>query len=316
MVDYIVRRLLLAIPTVILVIFMSFMVMRLVPGDLVDQMMAERPYATQADRDALRKNLGLDRPLPIQFVTYLGDVARGRLGKSPWTGRDVSVELRSRLPVTAEFGTMAVLLGLIIALPIGVISAIRQDTLRDYSARSFAILALSVPYFFTGTLLIVFPEKWFGWSPPLIYKGWSAGIGTHLYYYFFPALLLGFSLAGGVMRMTRTMMLEVLRQDYVRTAWAKGLRERSVILRHALKNALIPVITIIGLQVSAAIGGTIILESIFNMPGIGRFLVTAILERDYPSVQGVVLVLAIVVVLVNLIVDVSYGMLDPRVSHA
>lgn len=210
---------------------------------------------------------------------------------------------------------MAVLLGLIMALPIGVISAVRQDTLRDYGARSFAILALSVPYFFTGTLLIVFPEKWFGWSPPLLYKGWSAGVIPHLYYYFFPALLLGFSLAGGVMRMTRTMMLEVLRQDYVRTAWAKGLRERNVILHHTLKNAFIPVITIIGLQVSAAIGGTIILESIFNMPGIGRFLVTAILQRDYPSVQGVVLVLAIVVVFVNLVVDVTYGLLDPRVSH-
>ncbi len=315
MTDYVIRRVLLAIPTILLVIFMSFMVMRLVPGDLVDQMMAERPYATQADHDALRKELGLDRPIAAQFVSYLVDVTRGDLGKSPWTNRDVTVELRSRLPVTAEFGAMAVLLGLIMALPIGVISAVRQDTLRDYGARSFAILALSVPYFFTGTLLIVFPEKWFGWSPPLLYKGWSAGVIPHLYYYFFPALLLGFSLAGGVMRMTRTMMLEVLRQDYVRTAWAKGLRERNVILHHTLKNAFIPVITIIGLQVSAAIGGTIILESIFNMPGIGRFLVTAILQRDYPSVQGVVLVLAIVVVFVNLVVDVTYGLLDPRVSH-
>lgn len=315
MTEYILRRVLLAIPTIILVIFLSFIVMRLVPGDLVDQMMAERPYATQADKDKLRKELGLDKPLPIQFVDYLGHALEGDLGTSPWTHQPVTRELRNRLPVTAELGLYAILLGLLIALPVGVISAMRQDTLEDYTSRSFAILALSVPYFFTATLLIVFPEKWFGWSPPLIYKPWTAGPLGHLEYFFWPALLLGVSLAGTVMRMTRTMMLEVLRQDYIRTAWAKGLRERMIITRHALKNAFIPVITIIGLQVGTAVGGTIILESIFNMPGIGRYFVSAILQRDYPSVQGVVLVLAIIIVFVNLVVDVLYGVLDPRVRY-
>jgi peptide/nickel transport system permease protein len=192
---------------------------------------------------------------------------------------------------------------------------VRQDTLADYGGRSFAILALSVPYFFTATLLIVFPPKW-GWAPPLTYKPWSAGPVDHLYYYFFPALLLGFSLAGGVMRLTRTMMLEVLRQDYIRTAWSKGLRERSIIMRHALKNAFIPVITIIGLQVGVALSGTIILESIFNMPGTGRYLVGAISQRDYPSIQGVVLVLAVAVVVVNILVDISYALLDPRIRYS
>lgn len=312
---YIVRRMLLAIPTVVLVMFLTFMMLRLVPGSLVDTMMADRPYATAEDRAELEKQLGLDEPIPTQFAKYAWHVARGDLGVSPWTTTPVTTELRRRLPVTFEFGLMAILIGLCVSLPVGILSAVRQDTLSDYAARSFAILALSVPYFFTSTLIIVFGPKW-GWTPPLIYKGWSAGPGPHLYYFVTPAALLGLALAGGVMRLTRTMMLEVLRQDYVRTAWAKGLRERSVILRHALKNALIPVITIVGLQVGTAISGTIILETIFNMPGVGRFFVGAIFQRDYPSVQGVVLVLATVIVLVNLVVDLSYAWLDPRIHYS
>jgi peptide/nickel transport system permease protein len=215
-----------------------------------------------------------------------------------------------------EFGVMAVLIGLVISLPVGIISAIRQDTYLDYFGRSFAILALSVPYFFTAILLVIFPQMWFGWAPPLIYQGWTDGPIDHLYYFFFPALLLGVGLAGSVMRMTRTMVLEVMRQDYVRTAYAKGLTERTVVMRHALKNALIPVITIIGGQIGLAISGTLILETIFNMPGVGRYFIGAIFQRDYWSVQGVVLVLAMVVISVNLIVDVLYGVLDPRIRLA
>lgn len=315
MTKYILRRCLLAVPTVILVMFMTFMMLRLVPGSLVDTMMADRPYATPEDRAALEKQLGLDEPIPQQFATYVWHVARGDLGDSPWTSTPVTDELRRRLPVTAEFGLMAIIIGLCVSLPIGVLSAIRQDTLSDYVARSFAILALSVPYFFSATIIIVFGPKW-GWTPPLIYKGWSAGPFSHLYYFLAPATLLGLSLAGGVMRLTRTMMLEVLRQDYIRTAWAKGLRERSVISRHAMKNALIPVITIVGLQVGTAVSGTIILETIFNMPGVGRYFVGAILQRDYPSVQGVVLVLATVIVVVNLVIDLSYAWLDPRIRYS
>jgi peptide/nickel transport system permease protein len=315
MTDYIIRRVLLAIPTIILVIFLTFMMLRLVPGDLVQIILAERPYATEDDRAALEKQLGLDEPIPIQFARYMFDVVRGDLGISPWTSTPVTEEIGKRLPVTLEFGLMAILIGLMISLPVGILSAIRQDSIADYFSRSFAILALSVPYFFTAILIIVFGPKW-GWTPPLLYKGWSEGPGAHLYYFLTPAILLGVSLAGGVMRLTRTMMLEVLRQDYIRTAWAKGLRERGVITRHALKNAFIPVITIIGLQVGTAISGTIILETIFNMPGMGRFFVGAILQRDYPSVQGVVLVLATVVVFVNLLVDLTYGWLDPRIRFS
>jgi len=313
--EYIIRRILLAIPTVILVIFATFMIVRLVPGDIVELILAERPYASEEQRAQIEKDLGLDEPLPLQFVRYLGNVVRGDLGNSYWTARPVTSEIKNRMPVTAELGLYSIVLGLIIAMPIGILSAVRQDTISDYLSRSFAILALSVPYFFTATLLIVFPPKW-GWAPPLTYKSWADGPIDHVYYFFFPALLLGVGLAGSVMRMTRTMMLEVLRQDYIRTAWSKGLRERSVITRHALKNAFIPVVTIIGLQVGVALSGTIILESIFNMPGIGRYLVGAIFQRDYPSIQGVVLILGISVVIVNLIVDVTYALLDPRIHYS
>ncbi|MCK9521089.1 MAG: ABC transporter permease, partial [Dehalococcoidia bacterium] len=284
-------------------------------GDIVELILAERPYADENAREQVEKDLGLDRPMVVQFGVYLGDVLRGDLGQSYWTSRPVTEELENRMPVTLELGLYSILLGLVIAIPIGVLSAVRQDTFADYGSRSFAILALSVPYFFTATLLIVFPPKW-GWAPPLTYKSWGDGPIDHLYYFFFPALLLGFSLAGSVMRMTRTMMLEVLRQDYIRTAWAKGLRERSVIMRHGLKNAFIPVITIVGLQVGVALSGTIILESIFNMPGVGRYLVGAITQRDYPSIQGVVLVLAIAIVIVNIAVDIAYAALDPRIRYS
>ena len=314
MTQYFIRRVLLAIPTIFLVIFATFLIVRLVPGDIVTLMLAERPYATQADKQALAKELGVDKPVPEQFVTYLGNVMKGNLGESFWTRRPVTAELRQRLPVTAQLGVFAIIIGLLIALPVGVISAIRQDTASDYASRSFAILALSVPSFFTATLLIVFPQKWFGWAPPLVYTGWGNPL-SHVYYFFFPALLLGVALAGGVMRLTRTMMLEVLRQDYIRTAWAKGLRERSVILQHAVKNAFIPVITIIGLQVSVVVSGSIIIESIFNIPGVGKYFVGAIFQRDYPSIQGVVLVLATVVVLMNLLVDLLYTLFDPRIRY-
>lgn len=313
--EYILRRFLLAIPTIFLVMFMTFMLLRLVPGNLVEIMLAERPYATADDKAKLEKELGLDEPLPLQFVKYVGNVAQGDLGRSPWTTTPVTEELGRRLPITMEFGFLAILCGLMISLPIGVLAAVRQDTIADYVGRSFAILALSVPSFFTATLLVVFGPQ-MGWTPPLLYAPWSDGPIQHLYYLLVPAILLGVTLAGSVMRMTRTMMLEVLRQDYIRTAWSKGLRERSIITRHAIKNAFIPVITIIGLQVGVAISGTIIIESIFNMPGVGRYLVGAILQRDYPSVQGVVLVLATVVVFVNLLVDLAYGVLDPRVRIA
>lgn len=316
MTQYIIRRSLMAVPTILLVMFATFMLLRMVPGNLVEIMLAENPYATEQDRIDLEQQLGLDEPVPLQFVKWVGNALKGDLGESPWTTRPVTEELKGRLPVTLEFGFLGILIGLVIALPIGVWSAMRQDTMSDYVGRSFAILALSVPTFFLALLLVIFPQMWFGWAPPLLYVPWADGPVQHVWYFFWPALLLGLNLAGGVMRLTRTMMLEVLRQDYIRTAWSKGMRERVVIMRHGLRNAMIPVITVIGLQVSVAIGGTIILETIFNMPGVGRYFVSAVFQRDYPSVQGVVLVLAIVVIFVNLLVDILYGVIDPRIRYS
>lgn len=313
---YIAQRVMLAVPTIFFVVFATFAMVRFVPGDVVELILAENPYATEQDKEDLRKRLGLDQPIPIQFARYSFNLIRGDLGVSHWTNRPVSQELRSRLPITLEFGLLAVVLGLFVAIPVGVISAIRQDTFADYFGRSFAILAISIPYFFTATLLVIFPVMWFGWAPPLTYVRWLENPFGHMYYMFFPALILGVNLSGSVMRMTRTMLLEVMRQDYIRTAYSKGLTERTVLVRHAMKNALIPVITIIGLQVGTALSGTLIIEVIFNMPGVGRYFISSILARDYPSVQGVVLVLATVVIFVNLAVDLIYAMIDPRISYS
>lgn len=316
MTEYIARRLLLGLPTLLLVLFATFMVMRLAPGDLVQNIMAESPYATEADRERLEEQLGLDEPIPTQFVKYMWKVMRGDFGRSPFTQRAVIDEIKGRLPVSIELGLYSILISLMIALPVGILSAIRQDTSSDYIARTFAILALSVPYFFTATLLVVFPIIWFGWSPPLLYRPWSDGPIPHLWYFFWPSFLLGINLSGTVMRLTRTQMLEVLRQDYIRTAWSKGLHERAIITGHALKNALIPVVTVIGLQVPIAVGGTLILETIFNMPGIGRYFISAVFQHDYPSLQGVTVIIAIIVILSNLIVDLTYAVLDPRIRYS
>jgi peptide/nickel transport system permease protein len=221
--------------------------------------------------------------------------------------------LRQRFPITVELGVYSIVIGLIIALPIGIISAIRQDSALDYICRSFSIGMISIPGFWLATLLLTFPLIWWGWAPPLTYVSWTDDPVQHLYYFFWPALLLGLGLSGTTMRLTRNQMLEVLRQDYVRTAHAKGLRERSVILGHALKNALIPVVTVVGLQVGFVVSGTVIFETIFGIPGVGRFYFEAINFRDYPTIQATALLIAVAIVLTNLVVDVTYGVIDPRI---
>ena len=309
--EYIMRRFLLAIPTILLVMIAIFSISRMIPGSAIDSMLQEQQFAE--NREALKKELGLDKPIYLQFITYIGDVLQGDLGDSLLTKRSVGEELLRRLPVSFELGFYAILCGLMISLPIGVLSAIRQDTWADYVTRSIAILGVSIPSFYLATLVVVLPSLWFDFAPPLVYESWRDSPFGHIAYLASPVVILGVGLAGGVMRMTRTMMLEVLRQDYIRTAWSKGLRERSIIVRHALKNALIPVVTIVGLQVGLAVGGTVVIENIFNMPGVGRFFFEAVQNRDYPSIQGVVLVIAVVIVLTNIAVDLTYAYLDPRI---
>lgn len=309
---YIIRRLLLIIPTIIGVTILVSLVVRLLPVNVIDAMLAEQGYA-HGDRERLARELGLDKPWPFQYWDWLSGILQGDLGKSLRTGRSIGGELKARLPVTLELAALALVMSLLIAIPTGIISAARQDTPLDYLARSFAISALAIPGFWLATLVVVWPSVWWRWTPPLDYHNlWERPL-QNLAQMWLPALLLSFYVAGYTLRMMRSMMLEVLRQDYIRTAWAKGLRERVIIARHALKNALIPVVTVIGLQIPILIGGAVVYETVFAIPGIGRYLVDAVTRRDYTVVQGINLVMAGVVVCCNLVVDVLYAYLDPRV---
>lgn len=313
MLAYLIRRVIYAIITVMIVLIATFSIIRLLPGDVVTLMAHQNNYAV--NEQVLRHELGMDKSIPVQFKDWFGGVLHGDFGRSLWTKQTVASELRHRFPITAELGLMAVFFGVLLAVPVGILSAIRQDTIADYVARTAAIAFISLPSFWVATLILTFPLIWWKWSPPLTYVGWSHPV-SHITFYLAPAICLATALSGGVMRLTRTAMLDVVRQDYIRTAWSKGLRERSVLARHATKNAMIPVVTIVGLQVALIFGGTVILEQIFQVPGVGRFFYDAVINRDYPALQGVVFFIALIVVTTNLLVDLAYGFLDPRIRYA
>ena len=316
---YIIRRLLLVIPTVFFVSLIIFTIIRLIPGTILDVM--ESQYGagygmTQVDRQVIVHRLGLDVPVYVQYGRWVGDIVlHGDLGDSLWKGTPVNDEIKQRWPVTFELGLLALLVTQLIALPIGIYSALRQDTWGDYLARSFAIICIAVPSFWLGTIVIVYPSIWWGYMPSIRLIPFSVDPIGNLKMFIVPAIVLGMSGAGGNMRLMRTMMLEVLRQDYIRTAWSKGLKERVVVMRHALKNALIPVVTMIGYQLPVLVGGAVIIENIFNLPGMGRLLTNATTDRDYPIVTGVVLVISVILVFINLLTDLSYGFLDPRIHY-
>ena len=315
---YVIRRVLLVIPTLFLVSALVFLSVRFIPGDIVDVMSARMEYVGSGDinRELLRERLGLDRPVYVQYARWVGDILlRGTLGESLYGGFRVEERLAGRLGITIELGLVAVIAGLLIALPVGIYSAIRQYTAADYAGRSFAILGLATPNFWIGLMVMIYPAIWWGWTPPMTHVRFTAEPWENLRMFIIPSLILGTYLAASTMRMTRTMMLEVLRQDYVRTAWAKGLRERRVVLRHSVKNALIPVVTLVGLQLPIIAGGSVIIENIFNLPGLGRLMLIALNERDYPVISGVNLFFATVVVLLNLITDLTYAFLDPRIRY-
>jgi len=310
---YIIQRLILLVPTIIGVSILVSGLIRLIPGG--PETLFCQEGCSEQQRQEILKSLKLDKPFPVQYVTWFGNALRGDLGESFQNKRDVSADIKTRLPVTFQLGAMAMIIAMCIALPVGVISAIRQDSFLDYFARSLSIALLSIPSFWLATLIIAYGGKQYNWAPPLTYKSFLASPVDNLTITLLPAVILGAALSGTVMRLTRAQMLEVMRQDYIRTAWSKGLRERTVILRHGIRNAFIPVVTLIGLQVPVLVGGSVILEQIFNIPGIGRYLVSAIGLRDFPIIQGVVLVVASTIVLTNLLVDLSYSLLDPRVRY-
>jgi peptide/nickel transport system permease protein len=312
--SYLLKRLVAAIPSLFIASVIIFTLPRLLPGDAVQLMLEEKAYGK--DLEELRAKLGLDRPLHVQYVAWLGKLARGDLGESLWTRRTVAEELGQRLPVTFTLGMLATAFAVIVAIPIGVYSAVRADTLGDYAARSVAILGLSVPGFWLATLVIIFPAIWWGWSPHVGFSDWRAGAGQYVLQFLLPGAILGIASAAAVMRLTRAMLLEVLRQDYVRTARAKGLQRAAVVFKHSLKNAVIPVVTVLGIQLAQIFSGTVVIETIFALPGMGRFLFDAILQRDYPVIQGINLIVVTVIVVLNLVVDLCYAVLDPRIRYA
>ena len=314
---YLIRRLLLVIPTLFILSILVFLSVRFIPGDVIDAMQGRLAGLGQVDRAALEQMLGLDQPVYVQYGRWLGDILlHGSLGRSLMGDWSVEEKILGRLPVTIELGVMAIVIGLLIALPVGIYSAIRQDTPVDYLGRSVAILGLATPNFWLGIMVMIYPAIWWGWSPPMRLITFTEDPLGNLGMFLIPSVILGTASAAATMRMTRTMMLEVLRQDYIRTAWSKGLNERVVIVRHATKNALIPVVTLIGLQLPILVGGSVIMENIFNLPGLGRLLLNALSDRDYPVVSGVNLVFATAVVGINLIIDLLYPFLDPRVRYS
>ena len=319
---YIIRRLLLMIPTLFILSVMVFLSVRFIPGDAIDVLVARMGDSGagggygRVDREAVERMLGLDVPVYVQYGRWLGGIMlHGTLGESLFGYWSVEERIMDRLPVTLELGIMTIVIGLLIALPVGIYSAIRQDTAADYAGRTVAVVGLATPNFWLAIMVMVFPAIWWGVSPPMRLIPFVEDPLGNLAVFIIPSLILGTAVSAATMRMTRTMMLEVLRQDYIRTAWSKGLKERAVVIRHALKNALLPVVTLVGLQLPILVGGSVIMENIFNLPGLGALMLNALNDRDYPVVSGVNLFFATVVMGANLLIDLIYPYLDPRVRH-
>jgi len=307
---YIGQRLLLMIPTLFVVSVMVFLIMRLIPGDVVSLMFQDLGYAESLAE--MRARLGLDQALPRQYLHWIADLAQGNLGQSLWTQRAVVSVLGERLPVTLELALLALGFSVIYGGLTGVVAAVYQDRPTDMTLRTLAMAFLSLPTFWLGTLAIVLPSLWLGWSPSIRLIPFSEDPLGNLSQFALPAVILGTHLGAPVMRMSRAMLLEAFRQDYVRTAWAKGLEARRVIYKHALRNAVIPTVTILGVQVSQAIAGSVVLETLFGLPGMGSLLVETVAYRDFPMFQSLVLCLGLFVMAVNLAVDLACVAIDPR----
>jgi len=292
---------------------MVFCIVRIIPGDAVALMVAEMGFAD--DEAELRTLLGLDQPLIKQYAAYMGKALRGDLGISLWSGETVLKEIGRRLPLTFRLALMALFWTLLTGVPLGVFSALKQDTWLDYLLRSVSVGGLSVPSFWLATLIMVFGAIWFQWVPPIDFIPFSQDPLGSLAQLVAPSLILSVALSAGIMRMTRTMMLEIMREDYIRTARAKGLSEWVVVIRHALANSLIPVLSIMGIQLAYLVGGTVIMESIFVLPGMGKYLLDAITWRDYPVIQGINLFICTSIICINLAIDLLYGVLDPRIRY-
>lgn len=315
MAQYILRRLLLIIPVLFVVSIFVFGAVRIIPGD-VCRLVLQTPEVSEEQCKVVRHSLGLDKPAVNQYLDWIGGVLQGDFGDSMISKRDVWNEIRNRMYLTAELALLSATFAVAVAIPIGVYSALKQDKMADYLLRFITIGWLSMPSFWVATMLVTFPAKWWGYSPPVGYEHIWQDPMKNLEQLYQPAFALGLALSASLARLTRSSMLEVLRQDYVRTARAKGLRERVVLSRHALKNAMLPVVTLFGLQFGFILGGTVVLEQVYALPGLGTLLLQSVNLKDYTQVQGLVLFFAVLIVFINLVVDLSYGWFDPRVRYS
>ena len=312
---YLAQRLAVAALTLFGMSVVIFLLLRLAPGNVVDILFSTAGYVNPSEKQAIMRELGLDQPVWRQYVDWVGQVFAGDLGKSYRYDVPAWQVVKPLLPVTIELGVLSLIVAVLLGVPTGVVSAVRQDTTLDYVLRVISLAGLSMPSFWLGMVIILGLVAWFQWIPPMTYVSPAENLRLHAVQFLLPALAVGYRSSALIMRITRSALLEVLREDYVRTAWAKGQQGRVVIWRHALKNAILPVITIIGIEFAFLIGGLVVTETVFNLPGVARFLVQAILWRDYPVVQNLVMFIAVVVILSNLLVDMLYGVLDPRVRY-
>jgi peptide/nickel transport system permease protein len=314
---YLTKRLLLIVPTLFGVAALVFVIMRMIPGDVTLLILGgdQAGRIDPAQLAAMRHRLGLDQPMIVQFGTWLWGILRFDFGTSLWTGRPVLEELLVRLPLSLELAVLATIVSVLLAIPSGMLAAVRQDSLIDYVVRVVSIGGLAIPSFWVGILCILFLVIFFGWGPPLEFTPPWSDPWANFQQMVWPVVTVGYRYAAVTTRMTRSTVLEVLREDYIRTAWAKGLRERVVVVRHALKNAMLPVITLIGTEFAFLIGGLVVTETVFTLNGVGRFVVDAVAHRDYPVVQALVFLIAFSFVIVNLLVDLTYAWFDPRIRY-
>ena len=309
------KRVLSLVPTLIGVTILVFLMVRLIPGTVVDQLIGTEGRVDESTKAAMRAFFGLDQPLHVQYLNWMGGLVRGDLGQSWRTGLPVSKMILDRLSVTAELGLLALGVSLLVGIPLGTLSAIRENTALDHVARIVSLFSLSIPIFWQAAMLILALSLWFNWVPPVEYAPITRDPLSNLKQMLMPMVVLGTVVAAQVMRMTRAALLEVLRHDYVRTARAKGLADTVVVSRHAFKNALIPIITVVGVQIGYLLGGAVVTEQVFTLPGVGWLVLNAVYERDYPLVQGTILFIAALFMLSNLLVDLLYAYLDPRIRY-
>lgn len=313
---YIMRRLLTSGVSLLGLTMLVFFFLRAVPGDAAVLVLGSDASASPEQVAAVRHELGLDDPMPVQYLRWVGDIVRGDLGGSLFTGRSVTFEIRNRITTTLELALLALAFSFVAGVSMGTFSAVRQGRASDQGARFLAILGLAVPSFWLGTMVIVFGARWFGWAPPVRHEEIWTDPWTNLQQFFIPALVVGLALAASLSRITRSAVLEVMHEDFIRTAQAKGLAPRTVLLRHTLRTSLIPVITLFGVQVGAVVAGSVVVENVFTLPGMGRLMLDSVGRKDYPIVQGIVLLYGAFIIVANLGTDIMYGLLDPRIRFA